>query len=126
MISPLDEWTQNLSDTSSLQQLEGCRVAIEASHYIQRLPKEPLLPALGGLPFSFRQAVDAELQQFKRHNIEPFFVFNGLESGSQEDELAIADRAASTANHAWDIYLQALAEDAVTKFGEISNTGTDL
>ncbi|KAB2573175.1 DNA repair protein [Lasiodiplodia theobromae] len=130
MISTQDDWAANLAEHSKLEELSGCSVAIDAADHLNRLLndpqwKEPLLPALGGLPFSMKRLVLDDLQRWKNHNITPFFVFNGLDFGKRDKSFRTSDEASRVTAEAWELYNQSEAERAVSTFGEAPSTRTD-
>ena len=84
---PLDEsfskflHEEGLTRSASLEKLRGCRIAIDAHHWIKTLApriNEPFQAVMGGVPLTMRKAIRAELQKFKSVGIVPVFVFNGL------------------------------------------------
>ncbi len=93
---------------------------------------EPLLSALGGLPYGLRSEIEADLDDWKTHEVAPLFVFDGLYIIGQEDmALRIAKEASRRSDKAWESYQNAKSEqqlkDAVKGFGELgksSNTTT--
>lgn len=123
MISTNDDWAASLAEHSKLDELAGCSVAIDAADHLNRLLndpqwKEPLLPALGGLPFSMKRLVLDDLQRWKTHNIQPLFVFNGLDVGKRDKSFRVSDEASRVTAEAWELYNQSEAERAVATFGE--------
>ncbi|QIW94828.1 hypothetical protein AMS68_000346 [Peltaster fructicola] len=121
------EWAteQKLTRSSSLNELRGAQVAVDADDYVNRLltdsvTREPLLPALGGLPMGIKKHVNSHLEIFREFDITPRFVFNGL-------DIAIKDRGttsrearkvADSLNEAWTLYGQSRADAAVEEFGK--------
>jgi len=85
---------------------------------------EPLLSALGGLPYGLGSEIDADLENWKTHGVTPMFVFDGLYIIGQEDmALRIAKEASRRSDKAWESYQNAKTEqqlkDAVKGFGEL-------
>eukprot|EP01059_Diplonema_ambulator_P009168 TRINITY_DN189_c6_g1_i1.p1 TRINITY_DN189_c6_g1~~TRINITY_DN189_c6_g1_i1.p1 ORF type:complete len:793 (+),score=324.47 TRINITY_DN189_c6_g1_i1:52-2430(+) len=75
----LDE--KSLLRTASLSKLKGTRIAIDAHHWMKVLtPKisEPFQAVMGGVPLTMEKAIQQELAKFKKAEITPIFVFNGL------------------------------------------------
>lgn len=121
------EWVVNegLTTTGPIDQLKDTRVVIDAEDFLEniltsRATREPLLPALGGLPFALRKHVDDHIAHFKEANITPTFVFDGLDlackdraSISRESKLA-----ARSLDEAWSLYSQSRADEAVAEFGK--------
>lgn len=126
MICDFVQWTATFGETGELEQLGGCRVGIEAAEYLsQRIlnhtrAKEPLVPALGGLPLALQQHIREDLDTLRNYDIEPWFVFSGLDITRQDNPFGHkTDEAAVNAN-AWNLYDSHQAEASVAKFGESS------
>ncbi|KAI8932015.1 hypothetical protein NX059_010909 [Plenodomus lindquistii] len=124
MIRDFVQWTATFAETSDLEQLGGCRVGVEAADYLsQRIlnharAKEPLVPALGGLPLALKQHIEEDLDTFRKFDIEPWFVFSGLDITKHDNPFGHkTDEAAVNAN-AWNLYDSHQAEASVAKFGE--------
>lgn len=124
MIRDFPTWSNTIGEASSLEELKGARVGIEAAHYLDhRLlnrPRisEPLVPALGGLPLGFWQHIEEDLNRFAQLEIEPFFVFSGLDIAKQEDPFQARQAGAVVNATAWNLYDSHEAEKSVQKFGE--------
>ena len=60
--------------------LKNCRIGIDAVAWLRTIQglKDPFADALGGIPPAIFGCVDKELEHFKKHNITPFFVFQGM------------------------------------------------
>ncbi|KAI6912685.1 hypothetical protein D0869_08702 [Hortaea werneckii] len=116
--------THNLQTWGSLSEFTGTRLAIDAEDYLHTLltnpqTREPLLPALGGLPFALQKHVDESLQGFKDAGIDVVWVFNGLQSESQSGEAVDEWRKASEGlSHAWRVYDEGKGDEAVVAFGK--------
>lgn len=123
MIQDFDAWSSGRSETNSFSDLSGSVLAIEASFYLDRLlnqppSKEPLLPALGGLPFSLRVYVQNDLDALSEYGIRPLFVFNGIEAGKKHSPFKDLEDAARLNDNAWELYNRHEAEQAVDSFGK--------
>lgn len=127
MASTFKDWVkaESLESTGSLSQFRDTRLAIDAEDYLTSLltttlTREPLLPALGGLPFALQKHVDADVTHFQNAGITPVFVFNGLDVGSRERAIISKEskKAAATLSEAWTIYDQGRGDDAVVAFGK--------
>lgn len=124
MIRDFDAWNANIGELSELQELSGCRVGIEAAHYLQHRilshprAREPLVPALGGLPLGMKQYIEEDLNTFESLQIEPWFVFSGLDITKPDDPFQQKQREASVNTMAWSLYDSNQAEASVAKFGE--------
>lgn len=68
---------------SSLEALRGQRLGLDAVHWLRSIQalKDPLADALGGIPPGIFGFVDKELEGFRRVNITPVFVFQGMTPG---------------------------------------------
>lgn len=125
MIRDFDFWATTLGEVSSLEELEGCRVAIEAADFLEnrilrKKASEPLVPALGGLPLGFTESIEADLYRFATHNIEPYFIFSGLDLARPADPFRKRQQGAAVNAAAWSLYDNHEAEKSVAKFGESS------
>ena len=124
MIRDFEAWNANIGELSELQELSGCRVAIEAAHYLQHRilshprAREPLVPALGGLPLGMKQYIEEDLNTFESLQIEPWFVFSGLDITKPDDPFQQKQREAGVNTMAWNLYDSNQAEASVAKFGE--------
>jgi hypothetical protein len=84
--------------------------------------KEPLLSALGGLPYWLKAEIEEDLDQWKKSNLTPLFIFDGLSIvGKEEMALRFAKEGARRSEEAWALYNVAKTaeqtKDAVTAFG---------
>lgn len=125
MIRNFEEWAANLIETHLLEELRDTRVAIEAAFYLNRMLntphlKEPLVPALGGRPFTMRDTVLTDLKRFKDYGITPVFVFSGLDVGRRDAPFDLSEQAARVNQQAWELYHSGQAQQAVDKFGSSS------
>ena len=124
MIRDFEAWNANIGELSELQELSGCRVGIEAAHYLPHRilshprEREPLVPALGGLPLGMKQYIEEDLNTFESLQIEPWFVFSGLDITKPDDPFQQKQREASVNTTAWSLYDSNQAEASVAKFGE--------
>ncbi|KAI9667560.1 MAG: hypothetical protein M1821_000376 [Bathelium mastoideum] len=123
MIPGFDEFATPLSEVAPISELDGAVIAIEASHYLNRLLvnpnlKEPLLAALGGLPFTMRNTVSNDMAAFRTAGITPVFIFDGIDVSKTRALFQQADEAVRANSTAWNLYNQHHAVDAVAAFGE--------
>jgi hypothetical protein len=123
------DWSANLAETASMDQLKGAVVGIEAAEYLNRLSKfaipdidrlidEALLPALGGLPFGLRAVIQKTLTIWKERNITPVFVFSGLDVGKRDPTFITEERGAQINAQAWGFYDAAASVQAVDTFAK--------
>lgn len=120
------EWAVNEGITASgpIEQLRNRTVGIDAEDYLQSLltagNREPLLPALGGLPFTLKTRVDQDLDAFAEAEVVPVFVFNGLDLACHDTASVLTEsrKASTTLTDAWNIYDQGKGEEAVSMFSK--------
>ena len=58
-----------------------------------------------------------QIAEFRKHNITPFFIFNGLSFNGQETKLRQALQHSKQINTAWDLYNDSDPDRAVLTFG---------
>lgn len=112
---------------SRVEEIKGFTIAVEATWYLQHMleeDSEPLLSALGGLPYGLKAEIEGDLDSWKKHGLTPMFVFDGLYIIGQEDmALRISKNASRRSDKAWESYRDAKSEqqlkDAVKSFGEL-------
>jgi hypothetical protein len=111
---------------TSFAQLTDAKVAFDAEDYLNSFltgghaTYEPLVPALGGIPFTLNSHIDTLLEDLKNAGIKPLFVFPGGRAMSRDRLTTSQDsqRAVSILNEAWNIYNNGRGEDAVKEFGK--------
>jgi hypothetical protein len=124
MIRDFEQWNASIGELSELQELSGCRVGVEAADYLTNRilnsprAKEPLVPALGGLPLALKLHIEQDLDAFKKEGIEPWFVFSGLDITKQDEPFRQKQDEALVNANAWNLYDTHQAEASVLKFGE--------
>lgn len=71
---------QGLIHSQKLDALKGLKIGIDAVYWLRSIQalKDPFADALGGVPPGIFGFVDKELESFKRNNITPVFVFQGM------------------------------------------------
>jgi hypothetical protein len=129
MITQFKEWSENLQENAAFSSIAGSTIGIEAAEYLNRiqefrLPRdktagvqpEPLLPALGGVPFGLARVVRIHLEIWRRYNIKPIFVFSGL--NLLKDSFAESEQASRRLAEAWTYYDANNAALAVETFKE--------
>jgi len=130
MICDFERWNANIGELSALHDLKDQRVGIEAADYLTNRilnhprTKEPLVPALGGLPLALKENIKADLEVFKKEGIEPVFVFSGLDITEHDDPFQQKQEEAAVNANAWNLYDSHQAEASVAKFGESSEEHT--
>jgi len=122
MIHEFDVWAAGSSETNPFSDLKGSVLAIEASFYLERLLtqapfKEPLLSALGGVPFALKAHIQNELELLRNADITPLFVFGGMNTGEKDRPFRQQDNAVRLNSNAWQLYDEHQAQRAVDTFG---------
>lgn len=130
------DWAKSEGLLDSFPIDEGCKgkeIGIEAEDYLNSLltnsqTREPLLPALGGLPFALKEHIDKDLDNFRHAGIIPTFVFNGLELGCRDRKTISKEsqKAVQILDEAWRVYDQGRGDDAVIAFGKACMLVRDL
>ncbi|KAK5584228.1 hypothetical protein RB653_005836 [Dictyostelium firmibasis] len=102
----LNEFLEKNTKTSNIDVLSDYRIGIEAKPWLLKLPvQEPFQITMGGLPLTLVDTLEKELNKFKKANIKPFFLFNGL-SVLKERYTPINQRSQKLST-AWDAYYRA-------------------
>ncbi|PPJ61351.1 hypothetical protein CBER1_09605 [Cercospora berteroae] len=86
---------------------------------VQEGTREPLLPALGGLPFALRSHIDRELANIEKFTKKkPLFVFNGLDLDLYDRKFISkeSERAVRILEEAWRVYDNGDGDAAVRAF----------
>lgn len=76
---------QSLVHQGKLERLRGVRVGVDAVFWLRSIQalKDPFADALGGIPPGIFGFVDKELEAFRKNDIHPLFVFQGVAPGPQ-------------------------------------------
>lgn len=76
---------QSLVHSGKLDKLKQVRIGVDAVFWLRSIQalKDPFADALGGIPPGIFGFVDKELESFKRFNVTPLFVFQGVAPGPQ-------------------------------------------
>lgn len=76
---------QGLVHQTRLEKLRGAHVGVDAVFWLRSIQalKDPFADALGGIPPGIFGFVDKELEFFKKCDITPLFVFQGVAPGPQ-------------------------------------------
>jgi hypothetical protein len=129
MIHQFEEWSANLAEQSSMENLKDSVVGIEATEYLNRLskmgwpelnrtPQEALLPALGGVPFGLKHIIKHHISVWRKYGITPIFVFNGLDIGNGNPSSNASEERVRVAESAWTQYASGNAASTVQIFGD--------
>lgn len=126
MISGFNEWAASaqLGNSDSFEELNERRLGIEAEDFIANIlttspTKEPLLPALGGLPFALEETITNHVSTLRKYGCQPYFIFSGVNYNAQEEKLQTASRATKSIANAWELYGASEPERAVAEFGTL-------
>ncbi|XWX02034.1 hypothetical protein V2A60_010066 [Cordyceps javanica] len=117
-----DHWINGQASSFDLSELDDCSLGVDATYYLGHIldttpAHEPLLSALGGLT-GITTHINQNLDLWKKHNITPFFIFDGQSITGQDEVSLKRGRAAnSKTDEAWNLYSQSSAEQAVNTFG---------
>ncbi|KAL6721581.1 hypothetical protein ACLMJK_000685 [Lecanora helva] len=101
-----EQWVQSnhIAKHIDLKYLKDCTVGVDAIHYLRNVPQEALLSALGGNPLTLMSNVIQAITDLQSAGIRLHFVFNGLDSGSEDDAPVSSVRAANLSNEAFNLY----------------------
>ncbi|KAK9451977.1 temperature dependent protein affecting M2 dsRNA replication-domain-containing protein [Limtongia smithiae] len=109
-----------------LAALRDTTIGIDAEYFYTQLTaangkKEPLLHALGGIPFSLKSMIEAFLSALSVAGIKPLFVFKGVQVSKAESDAPFArpDPRQLKRAEAWEAYDKAKGDVAVSIFNEI-------
>ncbi|KAF2070632.1 hypothetical protein CYY_008056 [Polysphondylium violaceum] len=93
---------------------------IEAVPWLFKLPvKEPFQVTMGGLPLTLVDTLQNELNKFKKANIKPFFLFNGLHNLREKTTNSNTfNLRTSKLNNAWESYYKGQYSAAEKYFQE--------
>lgn len=121
------EWAQHhgIEIVGDLEEMRDSTLAIDAEEFLNSLlttslTREPLLPALGGLPFALESHLKTFTDNCTVAGIKPYFAFPGLDTAVR-DRATVAKEskeAARSLDEAWKQYDATKADDAVAEFGK--------
>ncbi|KAK6363233.1 hypothetical protein TWF730_000676 [Orbilia blumenaviensis] len=122
-IRNFDAWSSNRLQNLPISVLKDAVVGIDAGNYLKKIidgpgTKEPLVPALGGFPFSLKSKVEDDLSQWHQAGIKPFFVFSGIQFLRTDKASSTSEVAAKNRSVAWQLYDIGHATQAVEAFGD--------
>lgn len=118
-----DKYLNDQAATHSLAELEDSTIGVHATYWLGLLldstpAHEPLLPALGGLT-GIETHINSILGLWEEHRMYPYFVFDGQSlTGQDEVSCRRAKSANEKTNHAWQLYSDGHASEAVNTFGQ--------
>jgi len=77
---------EGLIHEGKIDRLKGLTVGIDAVYWLRSIQalKDPFADALGGVPPGIFGFVDRELDFFRKYEIKPFFIFQGIAPGPQQ------------------------------------------
>ncbi|EGC37142.1 hypothetical protein DICPUDRAFT_94141 [Dictyostelium purpureum] len=101
----LSEYLEKNTKTSNIELLNDYRIGIEAMPWLLKLPvQEPFQITMGGLPLTLADTLQKELDKFKKANIKPFFLFNGLSIIKERTFANPTNIRSQKLATAWDAY----------------------
>mmetsp|Transcript_98390 Transcript_98390/g.275530 ORF Transcript_98390/g.275530 Transcript_98390/m.275530 type:complete len:753 (+) Transcript_98390:180-2438(+) len=103
---------QALVHQGKLPRLRGARIGVDAVSWLRSIQalKDPFADALGGIPPGIFGFVDKELEAFKKHDITPLFVFQGVAPGPQHS--MFVGRMDQQVEFAWSYLAQGRKSEA--------------
>ncbi|EWC48207.1 hypothetical protein DRE_02311 [Drechslerella stenobrocha 248] len=122
-IRNFDAWSTNRLQTLPISVLKDTVVGIDAGSYLKKIidgpgTKEPLVPALGGFPFSLKSKIEDDLSQWQQAGITPLFVFSGIQPLRTDKASSMSETTAKNRATAWALYDGGHAAEAVEAFGD--------
>ncbi|KAK9768141.1 hypothetical protein K7432_001435, partial [Basidiobolus ranarum] len=109
---------RRLLQHSSLILLKNIRLGIDGAYWLRKLlqatVREATPAAMGGAPFGLKAAIERELELFKSHDIQPFFVFNGLSLIRKDKPFSSEDTRPQKRANAWDAYEKGKMDQAMS------------
>ncbi|KAK9479965.1 temperature dependent protein affecting M2 dsRNA replication-domain-containing protein [Lipomyces japonicus] len=107
-----------------LAALKQSVVGIDAEYFLEQIirsHKDPMAPAIGGLPTKFESSIDSFLSVLKAENITPLFVLKGLDVVSSRKPFSEVDATEQKRNEAWDVYNRRLSSEIVKSFSALDS-----
>ncbi|KAK6350034.1 hypothetical protein TWF696_006283 [Orbilia brochopaga] len=122
-IRNFDAWSTNRLQTLPISVLKDTVVGVDAGNYLKKIidspgTKEPLVPALGGFPFSLRSKIEDDLSQWQQAGITLLFVFSGIQPLRTDKATSMSETTAKNRATAWALYDGGHATEAVEAFGD--------
>uniref|UniRef100_A0A6B2L1U0 XPG N-terminal domain-containing protein n=1 Tax=Arcella intermedia TaxID=1963864 RepID=A0A6B2L1U0_9EUKA len=99
--------------------LQHSRIGIQVDYWLKDLNanvNEPFHVAVGGVPLSLFKIISTQLEIFRRNNIKPVFLFNGLNILRTDKPFSKPDHSAAMREKGWDFYLKGDLQSATTQF----------
>lgn len=118
-----DKYLNDQATSHGLVELDGTIVGVHATYWLGLVldsapGHEPLLPALGGLT-GIEIHIHTILDLWEENNMVPLFVFDGQPlTGQDAVSMKRARGANEKTNHAWQLYADSHATEAVNTFGQ--------
>ena len=109
--------SSHIAKQLDLKFLTGCTIGVDAIQYLRSLPQEALLSALGGAPLALEATVIRAIKDLQKAGLTLHFIFNGLDSGVEENVAESSARAAQLSNEAFNLYEGKQPADAERTFG---------
>jgi hypothetical protein len=69
--------------------------------------------AIGGLPLMFKKVIEDDVAKYKKWELKPVFVFNGLPQPLRKDKpFSVEDRRPVSRQQGWDYYSKGQVDNA--------------
>jgi hypothetical protein len=121
-VQKFDLWASKHVEYCPLQMLNDAVIGVDASYYLNlRLNgnnEEPLKHALGGLPFTFKKAVEEDITFLRQKGITLVFVFDGLDYVNKTLPDSQSVESSRVQDGAWHHYLTGDSKRTVTDFAK--------
>jgi hypothetical protein len=122
-VKSFESWSNNRLQTLPVSVLKDSVLGVDGGNYLKKLlethpTREPLVPALGGFPFSLRANVENDLEHWKQAGIKPLFIFSGIKVARNDKPFSVPDESPKIRSNAWQMYDNGHASQAVETFGD--------
>ena len=121
-VQKFDVWASKHVEYCQLDLLKDAVIGVDASYYLNlRLNgnnEEPLKHALGGLPFTFKKAVEEDITFLRQVGITLVFVFDGLDYVNKSLPNSQSIESRRVQDGAWHHYLTGDSKRTVTDFAK--------
>ena len=122
---------KQLIHEAPLSALRDTRLGIDAQVYLRGVlsakdAKEPLVPALGGVPLALEDHVTNDLRLLEAARIKPVLVFNGITPPRSERPFSTEDSRPGKRQSGWEAYERGRVEAATSAFASVPLTPQDV
>lgn len=118
-----DKYLNDQVISHNLAELEDSVIGVHATYWLGLVldnnpAHEPLLSALGGMT-GIERHIEVILSVWGENRVTPLFIFDGQSLTGQDDVSCKRAQAANEkTNHAWKLYSESHATEAVSTFGQ--------